>query len=319
MIDNYVIKDFGKILKSNHQKLRSELTKSTNAMRVYEKCLEALKFSVDLFANWAVITDYTDSGFDEQTLDKIKSTIASNLYISKDNIIYKHKKKGVEFIGLENPVNIQIKEDDAIYNLELAQKQDVGFFLDNYRARLLIKELSFGRRVLNLFSYTAAYSVQAARGGAEKVVSVDTSQSALNIAKQNMKDNNFIGDNFEFIQKDVFEYLETVKPSYFDIIIIDAPSFSNAHGGRRANFDIQKDHIRLIECAKKALRAEGVIFLRTNLSTFRLDSDKLSDFKIFNYTREMLSPGFSKKSQIVKTFVLKLYGKRKYYINSKKR
>lgn len=319
MIDNYLLKDFGKILKSNYQQVRTELGRETNVMRVYDRALDSLKFTVDLYQDYTLVCDYGETRLSDDIIDKLKSVIASNLYVSKSKIIYKHRAKGCEFLPeTSNPIELLVKEDGALFNVELSQKMDTGLFLDNNRSRALIKELSFAKSVLNLFSYTGAYGVSASRGGAVRVVNVDTSQSALEIAKKNMEINGYTGPLFEFIRCDTFEYLLSCKDQEFDIIIFDAPTFSNSHNGRRGNFDVQKDHVKMLKECKRILKKDGIVLFRTSLSTFKLDSGHLSDFKIFNYTAEMLSPGFTRKSQKVLTYILRPYNtKTEKHFNNK--
>ena len=311
----YLLKDFSKILKKNHQDVRTALGKDTNVMRVYDKAIEAIKVTVDIYANYALVQDYGD---DEKTQDEIQAiidTVSSSLYVAKDKVVYKKRKKGQEntFDETIEPLELKVIEDGASYFVELRKKADTGLYLDNYRARLLVKELSYSLSVLNLFAYTGAYSVEAARGGAKRVVSVDTSRLSLDIARRNMKENGFFLPSFDFIQEDVKKYLGSCNEK-FDLVIFDAPSFSNAHKGRRENFDIQKDHVPLLKQISLILNKEGIVLFRTNLSSFNLDRENLSEYKIFNYTKEMVSPGFTRKSQVVKTYVLKAYNiKKKYY------
>ena len=105
---------------------------------------------------------------------------------------------------------------------------DTGLFLDHRITRQLVRELSEGKKVLNLFSYTGSFSVYAVAGNASNVVSVDLSKTYLNWAERNMK-LNFPGfSNHEIIHADVKQYLKAVPENSFDLIVMDPPTFSNS-------------------------------------------------------------------------------------------
>jgi 23S rRNA (cytosine1962-C5)-methyltransferase len=109
----------------------------------------------------------------------------------------------------------------------------------------LVREQSAGKKVLNLFAYTGSFSVYAAAGSAREVVTVDLSNTYLKWAQRNMELNGFTDPSkYQFIQADVKQYLKTITASYYDIIIMDPPTFSNSK--RMDDFlDIQRDHVEL--------------------------------------------------------------------------
>ncbi|MCX2958514.1 MAG: class I SAM-dependent methyltransferase, partial [Serratia symbiotica] len=102
-----------------------------------------------------------------------------------------------------------------------------GFYLDQRDSRLAARNYAAGCRVLNCFSYTGAFAVSALMGGCEQVISVDTSQAALDIAKQNVMLNQLDLSKAEFIRDDVFQLLRNYRTQgeKFDLIIMDPPKF----------------------------------------------------------------------------------------------
>jgi 23S rRNA (cytosine1962-C5)-methyltransferase len=102
--------------------------------------------------------------------------------------------------------------------------QKTGFFLDQREMRQWVRELSKVKRVLNAFSYTGGFSVYAAAGGAVQVDSVDISEDAIALAKQNMQLNGYLNETHQFYAADVFEFLR--KPLNYDLIILDPPAFA---------------------------------------------------------------------------------------------
>ncbi len=144
----------------------------------------------------------------------------------------------------------------------------------------MVKEQSKGKKVMNLFAYTGSFSVYAAAGGAKQIVTVDLSKTYLQWAEKNYKLNGFsvantpLGDGGTFIQADVVQYLKTITAGYFDLIIMDPPTFSNSK--RMDDFlDIQRDHVGLINDCVAALKPGGILYFSTNFRKFILDKEKI--------------------------------------------
>jgi 23S rRNA (cytosine1962-C5)-methyltransferase len=123
------------------------------------------------------------------------------------------------------PDKVKIVENGYKFYVDIKTGQKTGFFLDQRDKRAAIQKYCEGKKVLNCFSYTGGFSVYALSAGAEKVVSVDTSQSALDLAEKNVKLNKLDSDLCEFVCEDVKFYLQNISPGDFDIIILDPPAF----------------------------------------------------------------------------------------------
>lgn len=119
---------------------------------------------------------------------------------------------------------VEILENGLKFIVPLKDGQKTGFFLDHREMRDWVKNLSRGKNVLNCFSYTGAFSIYAAAGGAKKVDSVDISEKALRIAERNFALNQIDGDH-QFITADVFEFLRKDSLNY-DLIVMDPPAFA---------------------------------------------------------------------------------------------
>ena len=141
---------------------------------------------------------------------------------------------GAIFYGppLEGPILFQ--ENGLTFEADPLQGQKTGFFLDQRDNRARVEKLADGKSVLNLFAYTGGFSVYAARGGARKVVSVDTSAPALEGAIRNMGYNRKIAAvaaaSHETMAGDVFEVLTQMGKikRRFDVVIIDPPMFAQS-------------------------------------------------------------------------------------------
>lgn len=134
------------------------------------------------------------------------------------------------------PREIVIEENGMRLRSNLFEGQKTGLFLDHRDNRRFIRDLASDKEVLNLFAYTGGFSVQAALGGARHVTSVDVSAAALGAARDNFELNGFDPDAHEFVDQDVFEYLEHAnsRARRFDLVICDPPSFARSQKQREA-------------------------------------------------------------------------------------
>ncbi|MDC7243929.1 MAG: class I SAM-dependent methyltransferase, partial [Sphaerochaetaceae bacterium] len=242
---DYLIKDFGKILKKNALMMRRLLLQEdTDCMRVYDRNLEELPVSVDLYGKYARITDYSDEGLSQELEEVVKDVVRRMCYIQSEYVIFhkrnkRHNKEQHDVQNI-NSLVIEVKEFSHKFKVDLVKRIDTGLFLDHYKTRKLVESQCDNFRVLNLFSYTGSFSVYAAAGNALRVESVDLSKTYTEWAKYNLKLNGFDSDRYPCINQDALEYIidSVRKKKKYDLIIFDPPSFSNS---RKMNetFDIQ--------------------------------------------------------------------------------
>ena len=124
----------------------------------------------------------------------------------------------------------EICENGVYYRVDVENGQKTGFFLDQKYNRLAVARLAKGRRVLDCFTHTGSFALNAAMGGAERVTAVDVSESAIEMAKQNAARNG-LDSKMDFLVADVFDLLpkleaEGKKP--YDFIILDPPAFTKS-------------------------------------------------------------------------------------------
>jgi 23S rRNA (cytosine1962-C5)-methyltransferase len=142
------------------------------------------------------------------------------------------KKEGLPLaqgpvLGDLPPALLPITEHGMKLLVDIQQGHKTGFYLDQRDSRLAARHYAAGRRVLNCFSYTGAFAVATLMGGCKQVISVDTSQAALDIAKQNLDLNQLDLGKAEFVRDDVFQLLRSYRTQgeKFDLIIMDPPKF----------------------------------------------------------------------------------------------
>ncbi len=124
----------------------------------------------------------------------------------------------------------EICENGVYYRVDVENGQKTGFFLDQKYNRRAVAQMAAGRRVLDCFTHTGSFALNAARGGAEGVTAVDVSETALAAARANAERNG-LGDRMAFLCADVFDLLPRLEEQghkSFDFIILDPPAFTKS-------------------------------------------------------------------------------------------
>lgn len=129
------------------------------------------------------------------------------------------------FVYGEKISEVDILENKRKMHVSLVEGQKTGFFLDHREMRELVKKLSKGKNVLNAFSYTGGFTVAALAGGALRTNSVDISDGAITLARQNVELNGFRSSLQDFVVGDVFQFLRMEELPY-DLVILDPPAFA---------------------------------------------------------------------------------------------
>jgi 23S rRNA (cytosine1962-C5)-methyltransferase len=154
------------------------------------------------------------------------------------------------------PDKIEIKENGLLFVVDIKGGQKTGFFLDQRDKRLALQKYCKNKKVLNCFSYTGGFSVYALKAGASSVVSVDSSVSALELGRENVRLNTLEEQKSEFINADVKEYLTREEAKNFEIIILDPPAFVK---DRRKVKEGLQGYRKINEAALKLLPAGGIL------------------------------------------------------------
>lgn len=151
----------------------------------------------------------------------------------------------------DSPIT-EIRENGIYYSVDVENGQKTGFFLDQKYNRLAVARLARGRRVLDCFTHTGSFALNAARGGAERVTAVDVSASAIEMAKRNARRNG-LEQRMDFLTSDVFDLLprlEAEKQKPYDFIILDPPAFTKSrktvHSAEKGYKEINLRAMRLL-------------------------------------------------------------------------
>ena len=263
--------------------------------RVYDHDLPEFPFCIEFYGDKLYVAEYkrrhnmTEEEHDEW-MEKSIEVICEILSVPKENIFLKLRQRKPGRLGQyqkfdEVQHEFVIEENDLKFIVNLSDYLDTGLFLDHRLTRERVGVEAKDKKVLNLFAYTGSFSVYAAAGGAAEVVTVDLSKTYLNWAERNMQLNEFSNQaKYKFIHADVLQYLKTLSPDYFDLIIMDPPTFSNSK--RMEDFlDIQRDHVELINDCMTALKAGGILYFSTNFRRFVLDKESIKADSLKDITK----------------------------------
>ncbi len=273
--------------------------------RVYDHDLPEFPFCIEFYENRLYVAEYKRQHgmIDEQHHDWIKKSIevmTEVLAVSKENIFLKLRQRKPGRLGqyqkYDEVKHEFIIEENQLKFVNVSDYLDTGLFLDHRSTRQMVREKSAGKKVLNLFAYTGSFSVYAAAGGAHEVVTVDLSNTYLKWAQRNMQLNGFTDPlQYQFLQADARAYLKTIAAGYFDIIIMDPPTFSNSK--RMDDFlDIQRDHVELINDCLAGLQPGGVLYFSTNFRKFILDKKLILATAIKDITKATTPFDFEDKN-----------------------
>jgi 23S rRNA (cytosine1962-C5)-methyltransferase len=168
------------------------------------------------------------------------------------------KQKGL-LKGIDPPDLIEIREGDCLFLVDIKKGQKTGFYIDQRENRALLSEYSSGAEVLNCFSYTGAFCVFAMKGGASKVVNVESSAQFIKIACMNLDLNGIDRSRVENVEGNVFHVMRDFWKSgrSFDIVVLDPPKFVESRSHLKKAARGYKD-INLL--AFRLLRPGGLLF-----------------------------------------------------------
>lgn len=298
--------EFGNRLRKNLKKILKWAEKNEiSCFRVYDRDLPDFNLSIDLFSKWVHIQEYAppktvDSQLAESRLAIAMKCVRDILGVRSNRIFVKarERQKGRrQYQKKDNKGKMfEVREGECSFLVNFTDYLDPGLFLDHRPVRDKIFREARGRRFLNLYGYTGTATVQAAMGGAASTTTVDLSATYLNWTQMNLALNGLTELRNRVEQADCIEWLQKTS-GVFDLIFIDPPTFSNTKKEKRV-FDIQKDHVRLIDLAMARLAKGGLLLFSTNFRRFKLEEKLLQRYDIIDISRESVPFDFSRNSKI---------------------
>ena len=277
--------------------------------------------TIDHYDGFAVVSWYSEGIFRYQTaiiaafqavFPETKGIYEKFRYQRKDSLISRF------VTGEAAPTPLIVKENGINYATYLDDGLMTGIFLDQRDVRgALTERYAAGKRVLNTFSYTGAFSVAAAMGGAIETTSVDVANRSLERTKEQFAVNNLDGDAQKIYVMDVFDFIRYAirKKLQYDVTIIDPPSFART---KKRTFSVTKDYTQLLEELIQITAPDGTLIVSSNAANykeknFKQDIDQAfknshCDYRIletFHLPSDFAVPAGSKTSDYLKVFIIK--------------
>jgi 23S rRNA (cytosine1962-C5)-methyltransferase len=291
-----------RLAKNDARLARTFAREGTDCFRVYDHDIPELPFTVDRYGAHVVVTEVpgkharTDAAH-HAFLDAVHAAVARALAVAPDHVVFKRRIRRLAGTQHEKhddeAMETIVHERGLAFAVNLTSKIDTGLFLDHRNLRRRVQESAGDKSVLNLFCYTGAFTVCAAKGGATRTLSVDLSNTALDRLRENLRLNALDGDRHVLLRRDCLAWLdEAVHTALrFDIIVLDPPSASVSKAATR-DLDVQRDHVTLVERAAALLAPSGSLFFSTNLRTFALDDALAGRLAIREITKDTVPPDF---------------------------
>ena len=222
--------------------------------------------TVDLYGDYAVFSWYNSYVYQ---IRKVISEAFRQVFPEVLGAYEKIRFKALDYesahvYGQEAPDFFTVLENGVLYQVFMNDGLMTGIFLDQHEVRgSLVDGLAMGKSLLNMFSYTAAFSVAAAMGGASQTTSVDLAKRSRELSQAHFQANGISTDDHRFIVMDVFEYFKYAKRKglTYDVIVLDPPSFAR---NKKQTFSVAKDYHKLISQSLEILNPGGIIIASTN-------------------------------------------------------
>jgi 23S rRNA (cytosine1962-C5)-methyltransferase len=270
----YFVALFQQARQKRHSYEKSDLT---SAYRVFNQDGDNFGgLTIDLYGDYALLSWYNPFVYN---LSAVIVDAFQTVYPEIKGGYEKIRFKGLDYesahlYGQEAPDTFTILENGVRYSVFMNDGLMTGIFLDQHEVRdSLVNGLALGKTVLNMFSYTAAFSVAAAMGGASETTSVDLAKRSRELSQAHFDASGLPTDNHRFIVMDVFEYFKYAKRKdlKFDVIVIDPPSFAR---NKKQTFSVVKDYHKLIAQAVELLNPKGTIIASTNAANMTVEQFK---------------------------------------------
>lgn len=222
--------------------------------------------TVDLYGDYAVFSWYNSYVYQiRQTISEAFRQVFPEVLGAYEKIRFKGLNyESAHVYGQEASDFFTVLENGVLYQVFMNDGLMTGIFLDQHEVRgSLVDGLAMGKSLLNMFSYTAAFSVAAAMGGASHTTSVDLAKRSRELSQAHFQANGISTDDHRFVVMDVFEYFKYAKRKglTYDVIVLDPPSFAR---NKKQTFSVAKDYHKLISQSLEILNPGGIIIASTN-------------------------------------------------------
>jgi 23S rRNA G2069 N7-methylase RlmK/C1962 C5-methylase RlmI len=293
--------------------------RGAGVFRLYDRDIPEIPLVLDLYGDAVSGALYRrpyekEDAEEAHWLMAMKDAVSCALEIPAARIFLKERRRqrgNSQYIKLpDQNFTLDVAEGDLRFRVNLSDYLDTGIFPDRRLLRSLVRSEAAGKRVLNLFCYTASFSVYAATGGAREVDSVDLSRTYLEWASVNFDLNGFDARiiqsrellssggllPFRLIRGDALRFIAEAHSAglTWDLIVLDPPAFSNSKG-MTADLDIRRDHRELVTRTLNLLNPGGKLWFSANAHRFRLETRDFPQAKTRDITEQIRDEDFKGK------------------------
>ncbi len=285
--------------------------------RIYDADLPEYAAAIDVYTEeanatrWLHVQEYAAPAEIPETttrkrLQELLAGARDALEVPRERVAVKTRTKGkggskyADSGVFKRGETLDVREGDVRLRVNVFDYLDTGLFLDHRPMRLRVAQEAKDGRFLNLFAYTGAATVHAAVGGAAQTTSIDLSATYLQWCSDNLRLNGLGGGQHRLAQADVLQWLLADRGEY-DLIFCDPPTFSNS--ARADDFDVQRDHVRLLHAAMARLSFGGTLYFSNNYRRFKLDEATLGTFAVVeDISAETIPADFARNPRIHRTW-----------------
>ena len=304
---------FANRLRKNLRKLKPWVEQHhIDAYRLYDADMPEYAVAIDLYKGRPHIAEYAppkqvDPDSANRRFDEVVAGVCAVLNVSDSTeIAVKRRQRQRGSAQYEKVAQrgerFEVSEGPARALVNLYDYLDTGLFLDHRPLRLRIGAEARGRHFLNLFCYTGMASIHAALGGAHTSTSVDLSNTYLRWFRDNLALNGLSERQHRAERADVLSWLQSCQRT-FDLILLDPPSFSNSKSVD-ASFDVQRDHVPLVEQALRVLSPSGTLYFSNNRRGFKLDTRIVERYRVTDISGETIPVDFARRGDIHQCWVI---------------
>ncbi|OJT27059.1 SAM-dependent methyltransferase [Archangium sp. Cb G35] len=267
------------------------------AFRVYDRDVPEYTYAVDLYADRVHLVEYPRrralKSLEEQRAE-VLAAVSTVLEVPPERVHVKTHlpqpwgRSQYGRVG-EGTERLVVEEQGLKFWVNLGDYLDTGLFMDHRLTRARVRDEAKGKSFLNLFCYTGAFTVYAAAGGASRTLSVDLSNTYLDWAEENLALNGLSDPRHALLRADAMAWVQDQRQEpeqTFDLVVCDPPSFSTSKK-MQGTFNVQRDHVRMLEGIRELMNPGGVLYFSTNFLGFELKDTAVRGYE----SVEELTPG----------------------------
>jgi 23S rRNA (guanine2445-N2)-methyltransferase / 23S rRNA (guanine2069-N7)-methyltransferase len=277
------------------------------AYRLYDADIPQLAVAVDRYGDRVQIHEYepparVDPVRARERLAAITDALPALLGVSAAHVHVKVRRRQRQAAGEQyerlgaGGEEFAVREGPLRFLVNLTDRLDTGLYLDHRTTRRMVGELASGKRLLNLFGYTATATAQAIASGASATTTVDSSWTYLEWGQRNLALNRLVpsapaaGTPHELVRADCLQWLQRTRDAW-DVVFLDPPTHSR--GALMAGpFDVQLDHPALLRLVRPRIAPGGVLVFSTHARGFRLGGELGDWARVEEVTHRTIPPDF---------------------------